>query len=40
MREGMFPNQVRICPNSVAWRQSSIARWMTDWTSTDDQSVY
>ncbi|HEP9601813.1 TPA: AlpA family phage regulatory protein [Pseudomonas aeruginosa] len=28
MREGTFPRQVRLGPNSVAWRQSDIARWV------------
>ncbi|AGI26490.1 DNA-binding protein [Pseudomonas sp. ATCC 13867] len=28
MREGIFPRQVRLGPNSVAWRQSDIARWV------------
>jgi prophage regulatory protein len=30
IREGTFPKQVRIGPNSVAWRQSAIAQWMID----------
>lgn len=30
MREGTFPQQVRIGPNSVAWRQSSIVQLMSD----------
>lgn len=30
IREGTFPKQVRIGPNSVAWRQSEISRWMSD----------
>jgi prophage regulatory protein len=30
IREGTFPKQVRIGPNSVAWRQSAIAKWMSD----------
>lgn len=29
MREGTFPRQVRLGPNSVAWLQSSISEWMT-----------
>lgn len=28
IREGSFPKQVRIGPNSVAWRQSDVALWM------------
>jgi prophage regulatory protein len=28
MREGTFPKQIKIGPNSVAWRQSAIAQWM------------
>jgi prophage regulatory protein len=30
IREGTFPKQVRIGPNSVAWRQSAIVKWMFD----------
>lgn len=30
IREGTFPKQVRLGPNSVAWRQSAIAKWMSD----------
>ncbi|KII30223.1 DNA-binding protein [Pseudomonas fluorescens] len=30
IREGTFPKQVRIGPNSVAWRQSAIVKWMHD----------
>lgn len=30
IREGTFPKQVRIGPNSVAWRQSVIVKWMHD----------
>ncbi|MBM6445296.1 AlpA family transcriptional regulator [Pseudomonas sp. MIL9] len=30
IREGTFPKQIRIGPNSVAWRQSAIAKWMAD----------
>jgi len=30
IREGSFPKQVRIGPNSVAWRQSDITEWMSD----------
>lgn len=29
MREGSFPKQLRIGPNSVAWLQSDISAWMT-----------
>lgn len=29
MREGTFPRQVRLGPNSVAWLQSTISQWMT-----------
>ncbi|WP_434701566.1 helix-turn-helix transcriptional regulator [Pseudomonas sp. D1-36] len=28
IREGTFPKQLRIGPNSVAWRQSAIIEWM------------
>jgi prophage regulatory protein len=28
IREGTFPRQIRIGPNSVAWRQSEIEKWM------------
>lgn len=38
--EGTFPKQVRIGPNSVAWRQSAIAQWMLDLTPSNDQSVH
>ncbi|MGH8419982.1 MAG: helix-turn-helix transcriptional regulator [Pseudomonas sp.] len=30
IREGTFPRQIRIGPNSVAWRQSEISQWMSD----------
>lgn len=40
IREGTFPKQVRIGPNSVAWRQSAIADWMTSIKSSNDQSVH
>jgi prophage regulatory protein len=30
MKEGTFPKQIRIGPNSVAWRQSVIVKWMSD----------
>ncbi|QHD06316.1 helix-turn-helix transcriptional regulator [Pseudomonas sp. R76] len=40
IREGTFPKQVRIDPNSVAWRQSAIAKWMTLVTPSNDQSVH
>lgn len=30
IKEGTFPKQIRIGPNSVAWRQSAIATWMSD----------
>lgn len=35
IREGTFPKQVRIGPNSVAWRQSAIAKWMLEQTPND-----
>jgi len=35
IREGTFPKQVRIGPNSVAWRQSAIAKWMFDLNPVD-----
>ncbi|WET08859.1 AlpA family transcriptional regulator [Pseudomonas sp. D3] len=28
IREGTFPGQIRLGPNSVAWRQSEIDKWM------------
>jgi prophage regulatory protein len=28
IREGTFPKQLKIGPNSVAWRQSMIVEWM------------
>ena len=40
IREGTFPKQVRIGPNSVAWRQSDIAHWMDDPLPSNDQSVH
>lgn len=40
IREGTFPKQVKIGPNSVAWRQSDIAQWMSSLTPSDDQSVH
>ncbi|WP_262382585.1 helix-turn-helix transcriptional regulator [Pseudomonas proteolytica] len=30
IRDGTFPRQIRLGPNSVAWRQSEINRWMLD----------
>ncbi|WP_426234341.1 helix-turn-helix transcriptional regulator [Pseudomonas sp. TWP3-2] len=36
MKEGTFPKQVRIGPNSVAWRQSAIAKWMFDLSPVGD----
>ena len=39
MREGTFPRQVRLGPNSVAWLQSDISNWMTSLvTSSSSQS--
>ena len=35
IREGTFPKQVRIGANSVAWRQSAIAKWMIDPSPSD-----
>ncbi|MBF8725467.1 helix-turn-helix transcriptional regulator [Pseudomonas putida] len=29
MREGTFPKQIRLGPNSVAWLESSISAWMS-----------
>ena len=40
IREGTFPKQVKIGPNSVAWRQSDITQWMTSLTPSDGQSVH
>ncbi|QAY87237.1 helix-turn-helix transcriptional regulator [Pseudomonas arsenicoxydans] len=40
IREGTFPKQVRIGPNSVAWRQSAISQWMLELTPSNDQSVH
>ncbi|MCP3791618.1 MULTISPECIES: helix-turn-helix transcriptional regulator [Pseudomonas] len=40
IREGTFPKQVKIGPNSVAWRQSDITQWMTSLTPSNDQSVH
>lgn len=30
IKEGTFPKQIKIGPNSVAWRQSDIDEWMSD----------
>lgn len=41
MREGTFPRQVRLGPNSVAWLQSTISKWMSsvvDGNSSADKS--
>ena len=38
MREGTFPKQVRLGPNSVAWRQSEIAQWMSSLPVEDGSS--
>lgn len=35
MKEGTFPRQIRIGPNSVAWRQSAIVKWMSDLNQVD-----
>ena len=35
IREGTFPKQVRIGPNSVAWRQSEIVKWMREISPND-----
>ncbi|WP_024692769.1 helix-turn-helix transcriptional regulator [Pseudomonas syringae] len=40
IREGSFPKQVRIGPNSVAWRQSDIARWVKNLSASNDQTVH
>jgi prophage regulatory protein len=40
IREGTFPKQVRIGPNSVAWRQSDISQWMSTLTASNDHSVH
>ncbi len=40
IREGTFPKQVKIGPNSVAWRQSDIALWMSSLIPSNDQSVH
>lgn len=40
IREGTFPKQVKIGPNSVAWRQSDITQWMTSFDPSEDQSVH
>ncbi|MNN82520.1 Prophage CP4-57 regulatory protein (AlpA) [compost metagenome] len=37
IREGTFPKQVRIGPNSVAWKQSDIADWMDHLAPSNDQ---
>ena len=40
IREGTFPKQVRIGPNSVAWRQSAVTEWMSALTPSNYQSVH
>lgn len=40
IKEGTFPKQVRIGPNSVAWRQSDISQWMAGAKPSSDQSVH
>ncbi|WP_150766412.1 helix-turn-helix transcriptional regulator [Pseudomonas fluorescens] len=35
IREGTFPKQIRIGPNSVGWLQSAIAKWMSDLSLVD-----
>lgn len=40
IKEGTFPKQVRIGPNSVAWRQSDISVWMSAPQPSNDQSVH
>jgi prophage regulatory protein len=40
IKEGTFPKQVRIGPNSVGWRQSEISQWMNALTPSNDQSVH
>ncbi|MFL1546726.1 MULTISPECIES: AlpA family phage regulatory protein [Pseudomonas] len=35
-----MPKQVRIGPNSVAWRQSASAEWMASIAPSDDLSVH
>jgi prophage regulatory protein len=36
IREGTFPKQLRIGPNSIAWRQSEIVEWMDSFTPNKD----
>ncbi|WP_248769049.1 AlpA family transcriptional regulator [Pseudomonas sp. MWU12-2345] len=38
IREGTFPKQFRIGPNSVAWRQSAISQWMLALAPSNDQN--
>lgn len=38
IREGTFPKQLSIGPNSVAWRQSEIVEWMDSFTLNKDQA--
>ncbi len=38
MREGTFPKQVRLGPNSVAWLQSDISAWMTSVMSDESEA--
>ena len=37
IREGTFPKQLRIGPNSVVWRQSEIVEWMNSFTLDKEQ---
>ncbi|AVH35900.1 AlpA family transcriptional regulator [Pseudomonas monteilii] len=38
MREGTFPKQVKLGPNSVAWLQSDISAWMTSVMSDESEA--
>lgn len=38
MREGTFPKQVKLGPNSVAWLQSDISAWMTSVMSDESKA--
>lgn len=39
MREGTFPRQVRLGPNSVAWLQSAISEWMSSVVESDSSRL-
>lgn len=40
MREGTFPKQVKLGPNTVAWRQSEISSWMDSLAASNENLVH